>query len=294
MQIEKAIEKAIQFYKENPNIKVPNTTREWLNQRCPPELTRGKINTMDFSLGELLRAVNPKAAQPRAENVNYDLDTLGMLDLDFEGNTANYICGSCGHSREGTRSTILKWLKSGIKFCPVCRKAPGAKKPADYYQDFLPEDFSVTEIIRAGGNTKIVVKHDCGFEREYSSRHIINPDRDYLVCSGCTRDLRGYASEQEKLVTEHLIASFPELEIKTQVRYADLVDTTRRWVLDIFIPEINLALEVTTKGNGFPNYFNNLNSKIDLLTLSEYNAAIAYSKAEAYDIVRSLVKAKEV
>lgn len=289
VELDKAIEIAKNYFE---NKEVPKTTREW-RHNCPPELTAGKINSLSFTVGDVLRAINPLARKPKAESIVYDLGLLGFSTLVFNGTNGTYTCSRCGDTKTSPRSSILAWLKSGAKYCSTCRGSSGIPKSADYYSTFLPENYSVLQVLPEAGNTRLVIKHEpCGNITTYSSRHILNSDREYLYCSYC-EGLAGYDSKQEKLIVEHILATYPLLGIKTQVKYRDLVDTNRKYILDVFIPELNLALEITTKGNGFENYFQNLSNKIELLKSSNYICKVVYSTSQVDDIVRSLLKDKE-
>ena len=78
-----------------------------------------------------------------------------------------------------------------------------------------------------------------------------------------------------------------------QIPYKDLAPTSRRWVLDVYFPSLKLALEITTKGNGYEGYFDNLNEKLEFLNSNNYCTRVVYSVQEVDDIVRSLLKDKE-
>lgn len=289
MTLKEAIEMAKKYFE---NRDIPKTTREW-RTNCPPELTAGKINSLEFSVGDVLRAINPKARQARKPKVTYDKEALGFSDLVIQGNSATYVCSCCGKEKTSSRSSVLIWVKEGKKYCPECRGSSGIAKTKEYYNKFLPEEYKVLGVLSEQGNTKVVVVHNvCGKEYVYSSRHIINPDREYLYCSIC-EGIGPYDSKQEKLVVEHLLKEYPALDILTHVKYKELVPTNRRYILDVFIPELNLAIEITTKGNGFPQYFQNLSKKLELLREHGYTCEIVFSTSQADDIVRSLLKGKE-
>jgi hypothetical protein len=296
MTLDEAIEIAKNYYKDK---EMPSIVKEW-GRNCPPELTENKIyRNCNFTIGDLLWEINPnkrlRRRKPRAPvTLGYELNSLGILELNWETRVkCNYKCGKCGKWSSTTRETLDKWYKSNIKYCSTCRGASGVPKSTEYYQQFLPDDFKCMRVLPEPGNTKIEVIHKpCSNIKVYSSRHVLDPERDYLVCNFCdNRD--GFDSVVEKEVVQHLKSTFPDIEILLQVKYSDLVKTDRRWVLDLYIPSINLALEITTKSNNFEGYFDNLTEKLSILTNNSFIAKVAYSKEMAEDIVRSLLKDRE-
>jgi len=286
MLLEEAIKLAKDYYLDK---EVPKNTREW-RSNCPPELTAGKINSMPFTVGDVLRAVNPEA-RSRSSKVDYDLDTLGFDTLTFQGSKGTYVCSNCKNINTSERSSILKWLKNKTKYCPSCREVPGITKTAEYYSEKLPEGYKAIEVLSQAGNTKVLVEHiTCGNRKLYSSKHILSSE--YLVCSHC-EGLGSFSSKQEKLICEHILDNFSYLNPQFQVPYSELASTSRRWVLDVYFPSLKLALEITTKGNGYMGYFDNLNDKLEFLSSNNYCARVVYSVTEVDDIVRSLLKDKE-
>jgi len=263
MELKDAISIAKKYF-ENQDI--PKTTREW-RMNCPPELTAGKINSLPFTVGDILRAVNPNA-RTRSKSVEYDPEALGLGNLTFTGTKATFICGKCLTEQTAERSTILIWHRKGSKYCSSCRGATGAIKSPSYYKSKLPKDYEVLEVLSNAGNTKCVVQHlACGSTRVYSSRHILQRDTLSIECSVCDGK-GGFDSIHEKA-------------------------TNRRWTLDVYIEELNLCIEITTKGNGFEGYFSNLKDKLRALEASGYITEVVYSKTGVEDIVRSLLKDKE-
>jgi len=288
MELKDAISIAKKYF-ENQDI--PKTTREW-RMNCPPELTAGKINSLPFTVGDILRAVNPNA-RTRSKSVEYDPEALGLGNLTFTGTKATFICGKCLTEQTAERSTILIWHRKGSKYCSSCRGATGAIKSPSYYKSKLPKDYEVLEVLSNAGNTKCVVQHlACGSTRVYSSRHILQRDTLSIECSVCDGK-GGFDSIHEKEVITHLCDVFPDLRIEVGIPYKDLITTNRRWTLDVYIEELNLCIEITTKGNGFEGYFSNLKDKLRALEASGYITEVVYSKTGVEDIVRSLLKDKE-
>lgn len=286
MTKEEAIIIAKKFFE---NKELPKTTREW-RTNCPPQLTSGKINSLPFTVGDLLREINPNARSAR-NKITYDLDSLGFINLTFKGSKGTFKCKNCHKTSTAERSTIIRWVNTGKKYCSHCRKSSGTSKGTDYYTNILPENYECLGVHPGAGNTKIKVKHNsCGKTRLYSSRHILSSS--YLVCSHC-EGLGIYDSIIEKCIVEHLINTYPHLNIRYGVKYSELCYTSRRWVLDVFISDLNLCLEITTKQNGFSGYFENLQDKLNVLQDNGYTAKVVYSIEEVDDIVRSLLKGKE-
>lgn len=223
----------------------------------------------------------------------YNIEELGFTSLDWEKDYGNYICRKCGEQRRSTRQAILKWQKQGTRFCSFCRNSPGMQKPISYYQQFVPENYEIVKVIPAAGNTKILVRKPCGHEDTYSSRHIISRETSQLACSICKTG-GDYASLIEKEITEFVVNTFPELEVHTQIPYNSLIQTNRRFVQDLYLPKYKQVIEITTRSNGFAGYFEVIEQKRIILENTGYMFFIVYDTDMVYDIVKSLLKDKEV
>lgn len=296
MKLEEAVSIAKKYFE---NKKIPRTTREW-EQDYPPGLCSRVIYKQGYPLSKVLKALNPLVyVSTRAPNIEYSIEALGFEYLNFPPpyKVGVYKCLGCGQERTTNRGHIKRWLAEGLKYCPTCRgKVIGSKYP-EYYSEFLPKGYRCLETIPRGkqGATKVRVLHeDCGYTRTYNAGYIVSLP-DFLVCSGCEGS-GGFDSKHEKVLIEYLKETFPQLEVQTQLKYSDLTGTSRRWTLDVYIPLLNLALEVTTEGGvryRTEQYFENLNAKLNNLKENGYIAHVVYTKEMVYDIVRTLLKSKE-
>lgn len=224
----------------------------------------------------------------------YDKEQLGFLSLDWpRKDYGRYICAKCKEERESTRSAILKWQKAGIKYCPVCRNSTGVTKSKEYYEGFLPAGYRVLAVLKQQGNTKVQVLKPCGHEDTYSSRHILLRDTEHLACSLCKTG-GSYASIIEQELTNYMLSTWPNITIEVQKPYKDIIPfSTRRFIQDIYIPDLNQILEITSKGNGFKGYFDIIEEKRMLAQSNNVKFFVVYDKTMIYDIVKSLLKNKE-
>lgn len=287
MKLEEAIVIAKKYYE---NKDMPKNTTKW-RYDCPSDLTLSKISRMDFTVGQLLEAINPGSVRQRRSNVYYDVDKLGFISLEFNRDIGTYVCANCSETRTSNRSSILIWLTKGIKHCSNCRGVSGLRKDSEYYSKKIPEDFIALEVLREAGNTKVLIQHKpCKATKIYSSKHIMSSD--YLVCKSCS-DSEGFDSVVEKEVCTYLLENYPKLKLQFQVKYSNIIPTERRWVADVYVEELSLVLEITTKGNGFKGYFENLTDKQDALKEHGVISHVIYSKHQVDDIVRPLLKGRE-
>lgn len=222
----------------------------------------------------------------------YDKDALGFLTLEWTKNSGTYICSNCNEERTSNRSSILKWQKSGVKFCPYCRKSPGLKKDELYYETFLPKGYKVLAVLSKQGDTKVSVLMPCGHEDVYSSRHIRDRQTVDLVCQKCS-DNGPFQSLIEKELTEYLLGEFPNVKVELQKPYSGIFSTTRGFIQDVYLPEFDTILEITSKGNNLPDYQLTMLEKQKLAASNNIPLFVVLTKPMIYDIVRSLLKGKE-
>lgn len=295
MSFEEILAIAREFYKDKP---LPKTTREYRQKgNSPPGLSDPQLRKRGITVALLLHTLDPSRPPPRKEKATpsvkeVDISHLG-LGIGLKDNTGSvtFVCDCCGKERRSTITTLNKQID---KFCSVCRGVSGVPKDTEYYDSFLPKEYKAISVIREAANTKIVVKHlICGTETTYSSRHVLSRDTNGLACSVCSQK-GGYDSLHEKEIIEFLESKGLLSGAKTQIKYSEIFNTDRRYIADLYFKDLNAVIEITTKGNGLPNYFDTLNDKLILLKQNNIKGFVAYSKQEAHDIVRSLLKDKEV
>jgi len=291
------------WFKEN-KVEIPKTAQEWTRGRSgetvPPRCTYGSLRRRGIRVGSLLEELIPRYNN-RIKNIDNDYSWLENIGLTFvkrgEGELIEYKCNKCNSNLETRKGTLRRWEAAKSAYCSICRGSSGKSKPHDYYQQFLPEEFSTVCI---EGRVLKIRHNTCNTVFTRSVGYIGGTQRtsENLCCPTCYKGFVSgksgeYSSLIEKEITEHLISVFPDLEFQREKLYGDLISTDRMYRADIWLPKLNAVLEITSRGNNLPNYQNNLNTKLELLHKNNIKAFCVTSKSELEDIVRSLLKNKE-
>lgn len=303
MNFEETVTFCSNWFEEN-QVEIPKTAQEWCKGRSgktvPPKCTYGTLRRRGIQVGNLLEKLLPDYKN-RIKNAEDRYDWFAPLGLTFikecEGELVQYVCNSCNETLKTRKGTLRRWQSAGHKHCSTCRGATGKSKDHTYYQKFLSEDFSTVEL---SGRT-LTIKHDvCGTVFTRVAGYITGSQRtsETLACPSCysgfvSGKIGEYSSLIEKEIIEYLESRFPEVVFQREKLYKDLVPTSREYRADIWIPEMNLVIEITSKGNNLPNYHENLKIKLDLLHKNNIKAFYVTSKSELEDIVRPLLKNRE-
>lgn len=289
-------------WEQETGLKVPQTQGEWgrksytKNEVPVPSyiFTREGISTL-----AVIKALHPHNTRkvPEKHNIQEFAEGMGVEILELAYPNVTYRCSNCKNTETTTRDSFNNRAKMGIKFCfNFCNTLPGKTKPIGYYQQFLTEEFVVESL----EDKKLSIKHtNCGNTISRDIRHVtrgIKDTNNSLVCEYCSGGAikeEGFTSLIEKTVITHLIHCFPELEMEREVMYHKLVDTQRKYRADVYYPELNLVLEITSRNVKFEGYSKNLEEKLLLLHTHGVQAYKVVCSKDAEDIVRALVKAKE-
>jgi len=309
MTFEETVKFCKTWFKDN-NVHIPTTSTEWSKGRSgktvPPGCTYMTLRRSKISVGDLLQALNPQYKN-RVKNKRNDFSWLGNLGLEYitkKGvESIEYRCNNCNLVNTTLKGTLRRWEAKGLKYCSTCREASGKTKPTEYYNKFLSKEFKAVSQI---DSTLTILHTECGNTFTRSRGYITGVQRSLdsgeLYCPHCSMGAKyisgktscgKYNSIIEKQIIEHLLAEFPDIQFRTEVMYKEIVPTDRLYRLDVWIPTLNLAIEITSSGNNIPGYQERLKEKLNLLSLHKINTAIITSKSELEDIVRSLLKNKE-
>lgn len=185
-------------------------------------------------------------------------------------------------------------MDSKVKFCSLCRKSSGAKKPIESYDKF--EGFKA---IRFEDNRdSVIYEHrDCGRELRRAKSYVALDNTEFLVCERCNNsfnkrintELGSFDSTLEYLYYKQLLNILPKEAIMRQITYNELFSTGTKHSADFYIPSLDLVLEVTSSSN---NLSASYKATRDWKLSVSPKVRFAYSIAEVEDIVRPLVKAK--
>lgn len=305
MDFEKTVLFCKNWFAEN-NINVPNTAKEWSKGRSgvsvPPLCTYQSLRTRNIKVGDLLEAINPSYYN-RVKNDQKNFDFLSRLGLEFLGTedkeTVYFRCKKCKIEDKALKSTLRRWESAEKRFCSVCRKESGKQKSLAYYQSYLnPTEYLVEK--KEGG--RLFIKHlKCKNTFTRSRGYIAGnqrADKEHIYCPFCTKQytkgrVPGFLSFAEKQCIEYLQELQPSLNIQREVPYSSLIDTDRKFILDVWIPEYSLGIEITSKNNKLPLYQDRLREKLNLAKEHYLNIVVATSKSDIEDIVRTLSKGRE-
>lgn len=301
------LEETVKFCKkwfEENNKPIPKTARAWLESRVgkgeiPPGHSYAAIRRKGISPGDVLEGLLA-TYHNRVKSERNDISFLSYLGLEFISNLGEeitYKCLGCKEERTTLKGTLRRWESKQLKYCSLCRSAPGLSKSIDYYRSkFKNTEFSIIEVL--DGRTLKLVHNSCGTEVTRGTQHTITSE--YLCCPTCDGGASNYIftsgmSKQERLAKEKVVDYCDKLgiEYEFEVLYKTFCDTKRAYRLDVYFPEYRTGLEITTKGNKLPNYHSNLAEKIEVAKNNNINIIIVTEIAKIKDIVQSLPKGKE-
>ena len=286
-------------------MKIPSTAREWgagrSGKTVPPGMTYQTLRRKGISVGDLLSQLLSDYTN-RVKNKPNDFDFLpniGMTLISTQGKeSVKCSCNNCGNISTVLKGTLRRWESSGKKFCSVCRKASGKVKDIEYYDSELNNpDYRVVDL--ESGNRLVLEHIHCGKTFSRARGYITSGLEDASIqCPYCytgpyfVHNKGNYLSKTEEVLTEHLL-SFYTYRVEREVPYSSIMDTDRNFRLDIWLPDLGIGLELTSRSNNLPNYNNNLKEK--LLLAEKHNIPIhkITSKKDIEDIVRPLLKDKE-
>ena len=203
-----------------------------------------------------------------------------------------YICNSCGAEKETSDTTLLRWYKNDIKYCPACRGTGKGMTPTEKVNEFnsqLEEPYKnniemVEFIPTKGKRSECVIKFvQCSHTKEYRTDTVkqMMKQGKALKCDTCNSSV----SAQEEW-------SGNLLPYDTQVKFSDLFPCDRGWVADYVVD--NLIIEVTTESKlAKLDYLKNMIEKTKVASDNDYGLLVVTSLNNIKDIVRSLSKDKE-
>lgn len=304
--IDEYIEKANKWFKDN-NKECPKLVKDWVHvgKTIPPGMGRDALKSRGIKVSDIINGIY-KAEITRSNNkVNLDYNQLGLIFVAKTAKPAdkkhyNLIvkCKSCSKNLEVDYGLVVRWQEKGLKYCSNCRKATGKTKDIEYYKAFLnlPDEFILKKVY----GRKALIKHTlCNtlFERTVCATKA--RDTESICCPQCEskklkyKRIEGFDSLIEKELTELLVKLLPQCIIQKQVLYSKVINTERKFRADIFIPEYNTIIEITSRNNNLPNYNKRLGEKENLLKNTNIKLFIAKTQQDIKDIVQSLEKSKE-
>lgn len=289
------------------NVKIPTSAVEWCRGRSgvhvPPRCTYQSLRRRGISVGSLLEELLDTYTN-RVKYVLSEEDVCSPLGLKFLSRSGHeditFECLSCEKPHTAKLGTLKRWLAKDSKYCSVCRGATGKVKEVSYYQKFFSSNFEVVAKI----GTDIHIRHVvCGNMFTRNAGYITGNQRssDLEVC--CSTCHRGnyyvssggeYASLKEQEIVEHLHSIAPNIEVEREVLYKKFLVTSKMYRVDLWFPKYSVGIEITTIHNNLPDYYTNLDNKIQLAKSQDINIFIVTSKSELEDIVRTLLKDKEL
>lgn len=298
MTLEERINYCLNWFEEN-QVEIPKTARDWSRQRAgigvPPRHTYQALRPQGIRVGELLEHLLPGYVN-RVKNPSTDCSWLPSLGLHFIARTGvesiKYLCTGCGVEHTSLLGTLRRWKDSGKLLCSICRVASGKVKDVPYYQSFLDiEYFKILSI----KDMRVSIKcRSCDYVFTRARSYLAGSDRSHstlVECPNCTRskvfvyDKGEYTSLKEKECVEHLESLGVEME--REVLYSKLLNTARKYRLDVWLPAQGIGIEITTSNNNLPGYQSNLADKIKLARDQGVKIFTATSKRDIEDIVRT-------
>ena len=304
MRLEDTIKFCKDWFAEN-NIQIPKTVREWNSGRSgktiPPGCTYATLRKQGIKVSEVLNGLLGSASIRAYSTISDDTlcSGVGLTFLGKEGKeNILYSCNSCGGQYSTRKGTIKRWSDKNQCYCSMCRSASGKTKPIEYYDKFLTDSFKALSYNKG----IITILHKpCGTSFTRTNAHVQSLDGSTdLQCPCCSESLfssktkDGFMSIVERDCILHLQKSFPLLDVEREKLYSDIIDTDRKFRADVFIPTLGVVIEITSKGNNLPKYSERLKEKINLLESKGILVYVATSKNEIEDIVRTLLKDREM
>lgn len=304
--IDEYIEKANKWFKDN-NKECPKLVKDWVHvgKTIPPGMGRDALKSRGIKVSDIINGIYKEKITRANNRVILDYDKLGFIFVSktvkpTDNKHYNLIvrCKSCDKSLAVDYGLVVRWQEKGLKYCSNCRKATGKTKDIEYYKAFLniPDEFILEKVY----GRKVLIKHTlCNtlFERTVCATKA--RDTESICCPSCDAATLGYKrvdgfdSLIEKELTELLIKLLPRCIIQKQILYSKIINTNRKFRADIFIPEYNTVIEITSRNNNLPGYNKRLEEKKNLLKSANIKLFIAKNQQNIKDIVQSLEKSKE-
>lgn len=290
---------------EDNNVECPRRAKDWrhVGESIPPGTSATVLRRLGLKPADIINYIygEGSASSNRRHVLNYEELGLTFIAKHPVGNghtNIEYGCLTCGNVDITDQGTIVRWKERDVRGCPTCRNSTGKKKSLEHYQALVGPSFKLTEV---EGNRRRYKVHclDCSFDFSRSTAQITSRETEDIFCPSCGDSslyVKGgegkYDSMIEKDLTEHLLSLMADVD--TQVRYDTFLTTDRKFVADVFIPRYDLVIEITSKSNNLPKYFDRIEEKRLLCEGGGIKFFLAYSKSDIEDIVRSLSKDKEL
>lgn len=289
------------------SIEIPKGVKEWQKGRSgitvPPKCTYQSLRDKNINVGELIQLLNP-SYKNRVSNLQNDVDFIEKLGLQFlsisNKETIHFECLNCKNESSALKGTLRRWESKNKKYCSICRKAPGKEKSIEYYQNFLDKSqFLVLE-----NNDPLIIQHTiCGHRfsrcRGYITNSSARSSNSLVECPKCSEkntfiyDRTQFNSLTESELIPILMDKLSSYKIEREVLYKNIFHTNRSFRLDIWIPNLRIGIEITSKNNNLPGYQNNLQEKLELAKQNNITIFLVTSRKDIEDIVRTLSKDKE-
>lgn len=296
---------ALKWFQDN-NVEIPDGAKKWSKcsvkaKQIPPGTTYQTLRRMNINLSDFISGILGITTKKVAHNpiTSDNIFEIGFIWLDYRWiNGHKRIttkCVNCAHEEELDYGTLQRMKSSGNKFCRYCRNAGGKEKELSTYDKF--EGFKV--LGRSNDGRFLYKCNGCSSTIERTLAHVTQAE--YFVCETCNprenfgarlyTDLGYFDSKIEYEAYKILLKFIDPSKIERQKKYDVLFNTGTNHTADFYLVDYNVVLEVTSRYNKIGiKYKETAEWKMSL----SKNVLFAYSLQEVEDIVRSLVKTREL
>lgn len=291
------------------NTPIPRKVNDWkyTGKSIPPGTSATILRKLDLKISDLINMLHGEQVSKsnRSHNLEDLLLKIGLRLIhkhyygDMGKYTLEYECLLCNGIDTTDQSTPVRWLDRGCYGCPTCRQSTGKVKSLEFYQDKVT---GFTILSRPDNKHFLIKCNDCcgEFTRSLVSLYENDKAGTSIQCPHCSVSnafikgrLDGWDSEIEKACVTRLIAKLPGAEVRRQTYYNTITNTTKGYTADVYLPEYSCIIEITSRHNKIPNYFDNLSIKENIAKESGVLWFLATSTSEIDDIVQALLKSKE-
>lgn len=306
--LERLAIKAREWFITN-NIEVPEGAAMWQRKsvrrgEIPPGTGVTSLRKYGFNVTQFIATITQNTS---LKPYNRDPITAeSVKELGFEILKESYVnahkkllvkCLQCDREESITYGTLQRMKEAGNMYCRYCRNAGGKTKDISTY-----DHFTGFKALSVEDGRVLYECLTCGGDVERTFTHVSTAE--YLICEHCYpkrnfgarmyTELGYFDSKIEYEAFKILLKYLNSDLIVRQKKYDELFNTGTQHTADFYLPTYNLVIEVTSQ-------YNKIGSKYKetaawKLSLSNINTKVifAYSLSEVEDIVRSLVKTREL
>lgn len=293
--LEELVKIAKVWFEENDK-KCPIYAKDWINVgvSVPPKMGRAALKSKGYKPADIINEIYGTNVAQTNSRIEIDYDDIGLEFIqkvrgDKNHYNVTYRCICCDKQYTTDYGTIVRMVSRKDKYCYNCRGVGGTFKELEYYEDIVPENY----ILLSRENKHINIKHIvCGTEFRRSISGIKYRETAEICCPTCDssilfgKQVGEYASMIEKELTEYMMEISP-VNIQTQVLYSKFMNTDRKFRADIYVPEFNTIIEITSYKNSLGKYEDRMKEKRDLAESTGVKFYKATCKQQIEDIVRT-------